>query len=157
LIFIYVMIHLHAFQNILTDSTTRFSDTTPAPEATEARAGNCQRSGYAGGGCNSSLLRGFLSANKRRPAACNGSYRPPLGDSKASVCSFQKSHALSIAADRDIVICGTTYILVRIVLQAPNPGQSILSPQTGDRVNRAGNRPRSVRGDTQEGTGEGAA
>jgi hypothetical protein len=42
-----VMIHLHAFQNILTDSTTRFSDTTPVPEA---KAGKSLRSVITGEG-----------------------------------------------------------------------------------------------------------
>jgi hypothetical protein len=111
------------------------------------------------GGAILTLWRSFLSANKRRSAACNGSYRPPIGDSKALVCGFQKSHALSIAADRDIVICGATYILVRIVLQTPSQANQCCHSTRDDRGHWAGYRRRSGdagRGCCSEGLRSGA-
>jgi len=49
-----------------TDATGSPGDTVLAPEATEARAGNCQRSGYAGRGCSPVTCPFVLKDNMQR-------------------------------------------------------------------------------------------
>jgi len=70
-----------------------------------------------------------------QPCYCGGVFFPPINDGlqhamgatgrcsgtrKPPYVAFKKCHALSIAADRDIVICGTAYILVRIIYRHPH-------------------------------------